>query len=168
MNEQQPMAFIGSSVRSQVRASSSVGVCTANISHCHLAQRVDLTAATDLNSKLPAAGPWCVLCLDHPWHSYIALPINMLCVCVHACVRMTLVNRAFQDRCPHRLAPLSEGIIDAKTGHLLCNYHGCKPWVESMCCSHAGTCIHTYIHACIPVGSPHARHGSICSWIRSG
>ncbi|KAF6251516.1 hypothetical protein COO60DRAFT_608956 [Scenedesmus sp. NREL 46B-D3] len=32
--------------------------------------------------------------------------------------------RAFQDRCPHRLAPLSEGRIDDSTGHLYCNYHG--------------------------------------------
>lgn len=32
--------------------------------------------------------------------------------------------RVFQDRCPHRLAPLSEGRIDNTTGHLYCNYHG--------------------------------------------
>uniref|UniRef100_A0A383V820 Rieske domain-containing protein n=1 Tax=Tetradesmus obliquus TaxID=3088 RepID=A0A383V820_TETOB len=32
--------------------------------------------------------------------------------------------RAFQDRCPHRLAPLSEGRIDDASGHLYCNYHG--------------------------------------------
>eukprot|EP00879_Flechtneria_rotunda_P000993 GHRR01001127.1.p1 GENE.GHRR01001127.1~~GHRR01001127.1.p1 ORF type:complete len:589 (+),score=133.13 GHRR01001127.1:142-1908(+) len=32
--------------------------------------------------------------------------------------------RAFQDRCPHRLAALSEGRIDDKTGDLYCNYHG--------------------------------------------
>lgn len=32
--------------------------------------------------------------------------------------------RAFLDRCPHRLAPLSEGRIDDKTGHLQCCYHG--------------------------------------------
>ncbi|KAF8055112.1 PTC52 [Scenedesmus sp. PABB004] len=28
------------------------------------------------------------------------------------------------DRCPHRLAPLSEGRIDAATGNLMCSYHG--------------------------------------------
>ncbi|AFZ42803.1 Pheophorbide a oxygenase [Halothece sp. PCC 7418] len=32
--------------------------------------------------------------------------------------------RAFLDRCPHRLAPLSEGRVDPKTGHLECCYHG--------------------------------------------
>lgn len=31
---------------------------------------------------------------------------------------------AFLDHCPHRLAPLSEGRIDEKTGHLECCYHG--------------------------------------------
>ena len=29
----------------------------------------------------------------------------------------------FLDRCPHRLAPLSEGRIDAN-GNLMCSYHG--------------------------------------------
>ncbi len=32
--------------------------------------------------------------------------------------------RVFLDRCPHRLAPLSEGKIDEKTGNLMCSYHG--------------------------------------------
>jgi pheophorbide a oxygenase len=31
---------------------------------------------------------------------------------------------AFEDRCPHRLAQLSEGRIDKETGTLQCNYHG--------------------------------------------
>lgn len=30
----------------------------------------------------------------------------------------------FQDLCPHRLAPLSEGRIDEQTGQLMCSYHG--------------------------------------------
>ena len=30
----------------------------------------------------------------------------------------------FPDQCPHRLAPLSEGRVDEKTGHLMCSYHG--------------------------------------------
>lgn len=38
----------------------------------------------------------------------------------------TTLYRAFQDRCPHRLAPLSEGIVDAQSGDLYCNYHGCE------------------------------------------
>eukprot|EP00611_Tribonema_gayanum_P013115 TRINITY_DN2389_c1_g1_i4.p1 TRINITY_DN2389_c1_g1~~TRINITY_DN2389_c1_g1_i4.p1 ORF type:complete len:577 (-),score=158.80 TRINITY_DN2389_c1_g1_i4:654-2156(-) len=32
--------------------------------------------------------------------------------------------RAAVDRCPHRMAPLSEGIIHPKTGNLMCTYHG--------------------------------------------
>ena len=32
--------------------------------------------------------------------------------------------QVFLDRCPHRLAPLSEGRIDDKTGNLMCSYHG--------------------------------------------
>eukprot|EP00899_Mesostigma_viride_P003131 jgi/Mesvir1/12819/Mv04890-RA.2 len=31
--------------------------------------------------------------------------------------------RAFEDKCPHRLAPLSEGRID-QSGDLMCSYHG--------------------------------------------
>ncbi len=32
--------------------------------------------------------------------------------------------RVFIDQCPHRLAPLSEGRVDEKTGNLMCSYHG--------------------------------------------
>lgn len=32
--------------------------------------------------------------------------------------------QVFSDECPHRLAPLSEGRIDEKTGNLMCSYHG--------------------------------------------
>jgi len=32
--------------------------------------------------------------------------------------------RCFSDMCPHRLAPLSEGRIEPKTGNLQCAYHG--------------------------------------------
>lgn len=41
--------------------------------------------------------------------------------------------QVFLDRCPHRLAPLSEGRIDEKTGNLMCSYHG---WQFD----HGGTC----------------------------
>ena len=30
----------------------------------------------------------------------------------------------FLDQCPHRLAALSEGRIEEKTGNLMCSYHG--------------------------------------------
>ena len=33
-------------------------------------------------------------------------------------------HQVFLDRCPHRLAPLSEGRIDDRTGNLMCSYHG--------------------------------------------
>ncbi|MEM7556253.1 MAG: Rieske 2Fe-2S domain-containing protein [Cyanobacteria bacterium P01_A01_bin.84] len=32
--------------------------------------------------------------------------------------------QVFLDQCPHRLAPLSEGRVDEKTGNLMCSYHG--------------------------------------------
>lgn len=32
--------------------------------------------------------------------------------------------QVFLDLCPHRLAPLSEGKVNEKTGHLMCSYHG--------------------------------------------
>ncbi len=41
--------------------------------------------------------------------------------------------RVFIDQCPHRLAPLSEGRIDEKTGHLMCSYHGWQFDAEGTC-----------------------------------
>ncbi|MGD2184117.1 Rieske 2Fe-2S domain-containing protein [Lusitaniella coriacea] len=41
----------------------------------------------------------------------------------------------FADRCPHRLAPLSEGRIDEKTGNLMCSYHGWQ-FDEDGSCQH--------------------------------
>jgi phenylpropionate dioxygenase-like ring-hydroxylating dioxygenase large terminal subunit len=41
--------------------------------------------------------------------------------------------RVFLDRCPHRLAPLSEGRIDAKTGQLMCSYHGWQFDEQGVC-----------------------------------
>ncbi|CAK0787743.1 hypothetical protein CVIRNUC_010965 [Coccomyxa viridis] len=32
--------------------------------------------------------------------------------------------RCFEDRCPHRLAPMSEGRIEPSDGTLMCSYHG--------------------------------------------
>ncbi|NOK70966.1 MAG: (2Fe-2S)-binding protein [Chloroflexi bacterium AL-N10] len=39
----------------------------------------------------------------------------------------------FLDRCPHRLAPLSEGRIDEKTDNLMCSYHGWQFNSEGIC-----------------------------------
>lgn len=39
----------------------------------------------------------------------------------------------FLDQCPHRLAPLSEGRVDEKTGHLMCSYHGWQFDTQGIC-----------------------------------
>ncbi|MER3436102.1 MAG: pheophorbide a oxygenase [Leptolyngbya sp. ERB_1_1] len=39
----------------------------------------------------------------------------------------------FLDQCPHRLAPLSEGRVDDKTGHLMCSYHGWQFDAQGVC-----------------------------------
>jgi phenylpropionate dioxygenase-like ring-hydroxylating dioxygenase large terminal subunit len=41
--------------------------------------------------------------------------------------------RVFLDQCPHRLAPLSEGRVDEKTGNLMCSYHGWEFDAEGIC-----------------------------------
>lgn len=41
--------------------------------------------------------------------------------------------RVFLDECPHRLAPLSEGRIEPKTGNLMCSYHGWQFDGEGIC-----------------------------------
>ncbi len=41
--------------------------------------------------------------------------------------------RVFLDQCPHRLAPLSEGRVDNKTGNLMCSYHGWEFDSEGIC-----------------------------------
>lgn len=43
--------------------------------------------------------------------------------------------RVFLDQCPHRLAPLSEGRVDEKTGNLMCSYHGWQ-FDEQGSCTH--------------------------------
>ncbi|MGK7923314.1 MAG: Rieske 2Fe-2S domain-containing protein [Trichodesmium sp.] len=41
--------------------------------------------------------------------------------------------QVFLDVCPHRLAPLSEGRIDDKTGNLMCSYHGWQFDSQGIC-----------------------------------
>ncbi|WP_414564587.1 MULTISPECIES: Rieske 2Fe-2S domain-containing protein [unclassified Anabaena] len=41
--------------------------------------------------------------------------------------------QVFIDQCPHRLAPLSEGRIDEKTGNLTCSYHGWQFDSQGIC-----------------------------------
>lgn len=46
--------------------------------------------------------------------------------------------RCFEDRCPHRLATLSDGLVDKQRGEIVCAYHGwrfqvcmCGEWRDS-------------------------------------
>ncbi|WP_414526988.1 Rieske 2Fe-2S domain-containing protein [Nodularia chucula] len=39
----------------------------------------------------------------------------------------------FLDECPHRLAPLSEGRVDEKSGNLMCSYHGWQFDSQGIC-----------------------------------
>ncbi|WIA39874.1 hypothetical protein OEZ86_013318 [Tetradesmus obliquus] len=56
----------------------------------------------------------------------------------------------FEDRCPHRLAPLSEGRLEPSTGQLMCAYHGWQFDSQGKCTS-------------IPqIGEP-AAHAAACS-----
>ncbi|MEB3342888.1 Rieske 2Fe-2S domain-containing protein [Okeania sp.] len=41
--------------------------------------------------------------------------------------------QVFLDVCPHRLAPLSEGRVDEKTGNLMCSYHGWQFDSDGIC-----------------------------------
>ncbi|MBW4594409.1 MAG: Rieske 2Fe-2S domain-containing protein [Brasilonema angustatum HA4187-MV1] len=41
--------------------------------------------------------------------------------------------QVFLDQCPHRLAPLSEGLIDEQTGDLMCSYHGWQFDSQGIC-----------------------------------
>lgn len=43
--------------------------------------------------------------------------------------------RVMEDRCPHRLAPLSEGRIEESSGNLMCAYHGWQFNGEGRCAS---------------------------------
>lgn len=68
-------------------------------------------------------------CLAAAWHPVAvsdevgAEPIGVLLLDrAWVLVRLGGEVRAFEDRCPHRLAPLSAGSVDA--GRLVCRYHG--------------------------------------------
>jgi phenylpropionate dioxygenase-like ring-hydroxylating dioxygenase large terminal subunit len=41
--------------------------------------------------------------------------------------------QVFLDQCSHRLAPLSEGRVDEKTGNLMCSYHGWQFDAQGIC-----------------------------------
>ncbi|KAK9062564.1 hypothetical protein SSX86_019751 [Deinandra increscens subsp. villosa] len=76
--------------------------------------------------------------------------------------------KVFDDRCPHRLAPLSEGRIDQR-GRLQCVYHG---W----CFSGSGDCklipqapldgppVHSFPRACVAVYPSTVQNGIVWFW----
>ncbi|XP_076956108.1 protochlorophyllide-dependent translocon component 52, chloroplastic-like [Bidens hawaiensis] len=76
--------------------------------------------------------------------------------------------KVFDDMCPHRLAPLSEGRID-QWGRLQCVYHG---W----CFNGSGACklipqapqdgppVHTFQKACVAVYPSTVQHGIVWFW----
>uniref|UniRef100_A0A251SM05 Putative ACD1-like protein n=1 Tax=Helianthus annuus TaxID=4232 RepID=A0A251SM05_HELAN len=76
--------------------------------------------------------------------------------------------KVFDDRCPHRLAPLSEGRID-QWGRLQCVYHGwcfggsgdCKliPQAPSN-----GPAVHSSTKACVAVYPSTEQHGIVWFW----
>lgn len=64
--------------------------------------------------------------------------------------------RCFEDKCPHRLAPLSEGRIEPSDGTLMCSYHGWRfagdgscvdipqsldPKANAVACSNQRSCV---------------------------
>ncbi|XVE70330.1 hypothetical protein DITRI_Ditri10aG0064000 [Diplodiscus trichospermus] len=76
--------------------------------------------------------------------------------------------KVFDDTCPHRLAPLSEGRID-QWGRLQCVYHG---WCFSGCgdCKFIpqappdGPPVHTFKKACVPVYPSTVQHDILWFW----
>jgi phenylpropionate dioxygenase-like ring-hydroxylating dioxygenase large terminal subunit len=42
----------------------------------------------------------------------------------------------FEDRCPHRLATLSDGLVDKTRGEIVCAYHGWRFQVMMLISSH--------------------------------
>ncbi|CAN1327402.1 Protochlorophyllide-dependent translocon component 52, chloroplastic, partial [Linum perenne] len=74
--------------------------------------------------------------------------------------------KVFDDMCPHRLAPLSEGRIDP-SGRLQCVYHG---W----CFDGSGSCklipqapVHTNKRACVAAYPTAVQHGIVWFWPNS-
>lgn len=58
--------------------------------------------------------------------------------------------RAFEDRCPHRLAPLSEGRID-EDGTLMCSYHGWQFEGSGACTRIPQVCVCVCENLCVCV-----------------
>lgn len=81
--------------------------------------------------------------------------------------------QCFQDRCPHRLAPLSEGRLEG--GNLSCAYHGWEFEGSGACTripqadspeTHAKACANP--RACAKSHPVQVRHGLLFAWGESG
>nr|XP_043631434.1 protochlorophyllide-dependent translocon component 52, chloroplastic-like [Erigeron canadensis] len=79
--------------------------------------------------------------------------------------------KVFDDRCPHRLAPLSEGRID-ESGRLQCVYHGwcfggsgdCKLIPQAL---RDGPPVHTFPKSCVAVYPSTVQNGIVWFWPNS-
>ncbi|KAD7478028.1 hypothetical protein E3N88_01164 [Mikania micrantha] len=76
--------------------------------------------------------------------------------------------KVFDDRCPHRLAPLSEGRIDQK-GRLQCVYHGWCFGGSGDCmfipqAPHDGPPVHSFSKACVDVYPSTVQNGIVWFW----
>ncbi|KAK9832649.1 hypothetical protein WJX81_007195 [Elliptochloris bilobata] len=83
--------------------------------------------------------------------------------------------RCFADRCPHRLAPLSEGRIEPSDGTLQCSYHGWRFSGDGACtaipqapdgAAHSAAAASS--RACAMVHPTQVRQGFVHVWGRSG
>lgn len=80
--------------------------------------------------------------------------------------------RAHDDRCPHRLAALSDGFVDPQNGHLVCSYHGWRwdaggkcvdiPQIANDATAHATACASA--RTCLAAYPVLARGGLLWVW----
>jgi phenylpropionate dioxygenase-like ring-hydroxylating dioxygenase large terminal subunit len=93
------------------------------------APALDDTTPTALDNTVPTSLDNTSPCLAAAWHPVAASaevgdqPVGVLLLDrPWVLVRLDGEVRAFEDRCPHRLAPLSAGSVAG--GRLVCRYHG--------------------------------------------
>lgn len=83
--------------------------------------------------------------------------------------------RCFQDRCPHRMAPLSEGRIESTTGNLMCSYHGWQFDNNGSCTSipqtettEQGALAMKSPRSCVASYPVKVEQGLLWAWLQSG
>ncbi|KAL7227066.1 hypothetical protein ACSBR1_022018 [Camellia fascicularis] len=74
--------------------------------------------------------------------------------------------KVFDDMCPHRLAPLSEGRID-QWGRLQCVYHGCFLHMWSILIFRQNVQVHTFKKACIAAYPSTVQNDIVWFWPKS-